>query len=382
MTDEHLASRGELAMRFYGQGVELGVAAGAFSREILRNTSVSRLFSIDRWADHHDAREYKSAVESLVAYGQGRGMPLRMTFNEALLLFEDGSLDFIYVDGYAHTGQEGGKTLSDWWSKLKVGGIFAGHDYDPAKWPKTVAAVDRFAYEHDLIIRLTGGADQYPSWWGIKPGEPPPPSFILREDSPVNEGQSVILVGNAPSAVMRGDRGNFIDAHDCVVRFNWFAIRGFERQVGTKTDLWSTFGRGSLPRDEDQRPERAVFIHGDKPKSFAYQVKEAWGISREFFTAVNDLVRQESERGEDLSRKLLPSSGLVVALWLLDLHKVEKLTVLGFDHFSKAESKGHHYWKRKPNGQMLPFKKPPEHDGEAEARILAPYIEMGRITQV
>lgn len=372
-----MMTRKELAASFHGQGVELGVAAGDFSREILRNSSVTRLWSIDRWSDHHGLAEYKAAAEILAAHGHGWCVPLRMTFAEAIPLFEDESLDFCYVDGYARGGQENGQTLADWWPKLKPGGTFSGHDYSSC-WPQTVKAVDAFAAQHGLMIYTTG-ADTWPSWYCTKGGEVPATPFILHEESPVSPGQSVILVGNGPSLVMRGDRGAFIDSFDCVVRFNWFAIRGFEAKVGTKTDLWSTFGRGSLPRDDDQRPERAVFIHGDKPKSFSYPVKEAWGIAREFFNHVNQLVRQHSARGADLERKLLPSSGLVVALWLLDHHRVEKLTLIGFDHFSKAESKGHHYWLQDAQGRPKPFKQPPEHDGEAEARILAPYIEAGRI---
>ena len=56
-------------------------------------------------------------------------------------LFEDESVDFIYLDAYAHTGQENGRLIDLWWRKLNGGGLFAGHDYDP-KWPQTVEAVD------------------------------------------------------------------------------------------------------------------------------------------------------------------------------------------------------------------------------------------------
>ena len=69
---------------------------------------------------------------------------LRMDFDDALLLFEDNYFDFIYVDGFAHTGEEGGKTLIDWIKKLKVGGYLAGDDYHN-DWPLVVWAVNDLA---------------------------------------------------------------------------------------------------------------------------------------------------------------------------------------------------------------------------------------------
>lgn len=373
-----VSSRDILACHFTGTGVELGVASGAFSSKIAKSEKVERLWSIDRWCDHHDSREYKNAAASLIKSGNGKCVPLRMTFSEALPLFPDSSLDFIYIDGYARQGQEGGKTLSDWFPKLKVGGIFSGHDYHP-EFPRTIKAVDRFASEIGASVNLTS-EEKYPSWWFIKTQEMRP--FTLMSESPVKLGESVILVGNGPSMVLNGNRGHIIDSFDQVVRFNWFAIHGFANMVGTKTTLWSTFGRGSLPRDADQRPDRAVFIHGDKPKKFEYPVKEGWGISREFFNSVNEMVKSISKRDEAGKARLLPSSGLVILAWLLEHYKVPKVSLIGFDHFSKKQSKGHHYWLTDQMGNPKAFSPPPEHDGEAERIIFQGYVDAGRASYI
>ncbi len=386
------------AALFHGEGVELGVAEGRFSELILRNGRVLRLWGVDRWSDHHDSSEYIAATQRLAAAGQGRSLLLRMTFEEALSHFADDSLDFVYFDGYAHTGQEGGKTIEQWWRKVKPGGTLAGHDYHP-KWIATMNAVDRFVEHHGLALQLTlsadePGADPYPSWWVEKTGSgardmddeaegtgdegsaaPAIPSFEARwrTDSPVSSGESVILVGNGPSMTLRGERGSRIDAFDQVVRFNWYAIRGFERMVGTKTTLWSTFGRGSRPRDKDEVPPRAVFIHGDKPKRFEIPVAEAFGIPRAFFEDVRTRLQVRSRRDETGKKPLLPSSGLVVLLWLQEMHEVGEIVLAGFDHFSKNESSGHHYWLNQA------YKPPPEHDGLAEAEWFAELAEAGRV---
>lgn len=145
-------------------GAELGVAKGAFSNCLLERSRLSLLVSIDRWSDHHNDREYRSVLELLRRHGD-RSHVLRMTFDAALPLFPDGYFDFIYIDGYAHTGQEGGRTLARWWPKLRQGGVFAGHDYAKTYAP-TMRAVDEFVEEFSLALHTT--REQLASWWVVK----------------------------------------------------------------------------------------------------------------------------------------------------------------------------------------------------------------------
>lgn len=160
--------RHDLAKTYSGIGLELGVASGYFSELILKNDSVHRLYSIDRWSDHHDDFEYILCNCRLSPFGT-RSVVMRMDFSDAINHFPDNFFDFIYIDAYAHEGQQGGKLLDDWWPKLKQGGIFSGHDYD-GKWPLTVEAVDRFASDVGRPIEVCPGVktqnkeDSYASW--------------------------------------------------------------------------------------------------------------------------------------------------------------------------------------------------------------------------
>ena len=82
------------------------------------------------------------------------------------------SLDFVYVDGYAHSGENGGKTIFDWHKKVKVGGILAGDDYH-TDWPLVIEAVDQLIQQTGYNLQLTevNGDDpysQYPSWLIVK----------------------------------------------------------------------------------------------------------------------------------------------------------------------------------------------------------------------
>ena len=145
--------------------IELGVAAGLFAEEMLTRNPQIRYLGIDRWSDHHDVSEMLQAADRVRPFQTPHF--ITSTFSRAVTTIDDASADMIYIDGYAHTGQERGETLRDWWPKLKPGGIFAGHDYDP-EYPQTIAAVDEFARQHALQIHLTG-EPHLPSWWVLKP---------------------------------------------------------------------------------------------------------------------------------------------------------------------------------------------------------------------
>lgn len=163
-------------LKIGGVGVELGVAEGRFSEKILKRSPLSFLYSIDMWSGDrgHDVEEYKTALRRLGPH-RARNSALRMTFDEALDLFPDDHFDFIYIDGYAHTGEQGGKTFDDWWPKCRPGGVFAGDDYDPA-FPLVVEAVDRFTsgkslpmFVIDPVEKGEDWASHYPTWFVVKP---------------------------------------------------------------------------------------------------------------------------------------------------------------------------------------------------------------------
>ncbi len=286
-----------------------------------------------------------------------------MSFAEALPHFADGSLDFIYIDGYAHTGQESGGTLRDWWPKLRAGGVFAGHDYC-ARYQPTCDAVDAFVAANGLTLHVTEtGGDSFPSWWVIKPVIPDVPTWLLAGD--------VCLVGNGPSVLGRG-LGCVIDAYPEVIRFNRFRLRGFETDVGNKTTIWSTFGHGYLPGDDDVRPERVLFVYGERGDP-AYPPRELRRIPKSFYNATKERMLAFSDRDAAAKAGTGMSSGFMVIVYLLDVLRVPRVSLVGFDHFSKKNSGQHHYYNPKL------YSAPPDLDGAAEAAALADYVAAGRV---
>ncbi|WP_373236425.1 class I SAM-dependent methyltransferase [Cohaesibacter celericrescens] len=133
-------------------GIELGVAAGGFSANMMQSGKLSKGFGVDLYSDHHDMAEYQKA---LLTVGMDANYSLlKMSFDDALDLFPDDHFDFIYIDGYAHTGEQGGKTFFDWLPKLKQGGILAGDDYAD-RWPLVKQAVHYFVEQVGAELHVT-----------------------------------------------------------------------------------------------------------------------------------------------------------------------------------------------------------------------------------
>jgi|SaaInlStandDraft_3_1057020.scaffolds.fasta_scaffold47692_1 hypothetical protein len=149
-------------------GIELGVAQGVFSKKMIETKKFSHFYGVDMYSDTiHTTEEYKLALQKVGLLENYK--LLRMTFNDALDLFEDNFFDFIYIDGFAHTGEEGGETLSKWYKKLKVGGVFSGDDYH-SDWPLVMWAVNNFAKQTACSLSITDKIGdtpycQYPSWF-------------------------------------------------------------------------------------------------------------------------------------------------------------------------------------------------------------------------
>jgi len=275
-------------------------------------------------------------------------------------------LDFVYVDGYAHTGQEGGRTLDQWWAKVRPGGIMAGHDYHE-QWPLTVQAVNQFAARIGLAVHLTH-EDEFPSWYFFKKTPPKAPLYPSLPGCPVAAGESCVLVGNGPS-VLRGERGALIDSYSQVVRFNHFKVLGLESHTGSKTSLWCTYAKDYTPQDGIM-PQRILYMHGDKDNP-PYRPDELWRIPGVFYRELRAELKAASSLPQESLKDLIPSSGLLVARWLVSWGVTPHL--VGFDHFMKSASPLHHYWHKK--GAGLPV----EHDGEAEAALFIKLASQGRI---
>ena len=157
-------------------GVELGVARGDLTRRFLDLGHFSEFHAVDKWNDQHSVQEYERVVEKLKDYEELTVW--RAEVKQWLKTIPDGSFGFVYIDCYAHTGQDEGLILEAAWPKLAVGGLFSGDDYDKSAWPRTFERVNSFAesvgrhvsvYDDHLSNDMDqSGFDGSPSWYFSK----------------------------------------------------------------------------------------------------------------------------------------------------------------------------------------------------------------------
>jgi predicted O-methyltransferase YrrM len=76
-----------------------------------------------------------------------------MTSLEASKLFENGSLDFVFIDG-DHSYQGCSTDIDCWFPKLKSGGLLSGHDYRDDKDYGVKRAVHEFLGDRELRLGL------------------------------------------------------------------------------------------------------------------------------------------------------------------------------------------------------------------------------------
>ena len=159
-----------------GKGVEIGVFKGEFSVEILQNWG-GTLYMIDVWRplgkeyeDSSNHREHEDAYQKTMENIRGfedRGIMIRSTSQIAANLFEDESLDFIFIDAN-HAYDFVVEDINIWYPKLKKGGIFSGHDYINMDWyndPNFAPnGKDKYIYSY-----MNDGSQIYNGIFGVNP---------------------------------------------------------------------------------------------------------------------------------------------------------------------------------------------------------------------
>lgn len=165
---------------------EVGVYRGFLSEGILRNLSPVELdfyYMIDPWQVYVDANSiaitaatceemefYYQEVKSRVAC-DSRAKIMRLTSEVASCLFEDGSLDLVFIDAN-HEYESVKSDIKLWQPKVKKGGILAGHDY--ALIPGVTAAVDeligvkaKFLPDHQFAVSCPAGWEKA-VWYAVE----------------------------------------------------------------------------------------------------------------------------------------------------------------------------------------------------------------------
>lgn len=179
-------------------GIELGVAQGEYSAAMMKSGKFASFYGVDVYGDHHDTHEY---IATLKRIGITENYKLiRALFSDAIELFDDDYFDFVYVDGYAHTGEEGGETIFEWSRKLKVGGIMAGDDYHE-DWPLVIRSVHEFCRQTGFELLVTDRVDPGSQWSKY-------PTWVVRKTHDVRHSAPAAMVAHGKSRKYVGGSSN------------------------------------------------------------------------------------------------------------------------------------------------------------------------------
>jgi hypothetical protein len=166
-----------------GVGIEVGVQTGKYSESILKEWKSGTLYSVDRWEhvegyldvanvsqDEQD-RIMESAKNRLGVYGE-RSIIVKMDSVEASGNFDDGSLDFVYIDA-DHSYEGCSADLTAWYPKVKKGGLIAGHDFfdgdsPNGKFEVESAVRDFLGSKFNQVVRIPSNGDGADSWALVK----------------------------------------------------------------------------------------------------------------------------------------------------------------------------------------------------------------------
>jgi hypothetical protein len=173
----------------------------------------------------------------------------------------------------------------------------------------------------------------------------------------------VAIVGNSPIELGKS-RGEEIDSHEIVIRFNNFSTDAkYERDYGKKTDVWV---RSITPGAVERRPNL-------RPRLVLFGLPVYWRKMNSQDTIVECAEAEQpcEEMPAHIYRGILArvgtsvSAGLAVIHWVRSISQMENPpSIFGFSMIDQEDNRVAHYF----GSQMT--KKPAAHDWITERKIL------------
>lgn len=138
-----------------------GKGSAYMAVEIINSHKNIKFYCVDTWQGSKEHQGFNEVQKdelydtflSNMRPVDTRYQAIREKSIDAAKAAEDGLFDFIFLDA-SHEYADVLADLEHWYPKLKAGGTFAGHDYEPG-WPGVVSAVNEFAAKKNLKVDKT-----------------------------------------------------------------------------------------------------------------------------------------------------------------------------------------------------------------------------------
>ena len=191
---------------------------------------------------------------------------------------------------------------------------------------------------------------------------------------------NIIIIGNGPS-VQNYNFGKQIDQYNYVARINNFKTDGYEKIIGSKTNIWCNGANQNLYRRREQFDRILVFIPPTildfNKKSIHKRIKKRLNVSRDDYELISIDKMKNFEKKCDCYRL---TTGTNSILWAVE--NFEKVIIHGFDFFQNGKE---HYFDNKLKKWLFNqnwLKKGEKHNLIQEKRYIDKLIKKGDVIQL
>ena len=150
-------------------GCEIGVQTGKNALKILETLDIKKLYLVDPYLQYNGFEGDKQMLHNKLK--QEAHKRLEHFDNRIVWIEKDSTdiktlndikepLDFVYIDGN-HSYEWVKKDISNWYDKIKIGGLISGHDINH---PDVFRALSEFTVSNDIKEVYIKRKD----WWFIK----------------------------------------------------------------------------------------------------------------------------------------------------------------------------------------------------------------------
>lgn len=184
------------------------------------------------------------------------------------------------------------------------------------------------------------------------------------------ENKSIMVVGNSPIELGK-NKGKLIDSFDIVIRFNNFELKGFEKDYGSKTNIWAiTVAFENIKQKNFFDFDFVISADTNDyliPFERSVILNIAFSHTAFFRIATYEFMKETQMRTLSL--------GLTMLLYLIKhKDKIKSLNICGFALDNQKNGTNHYFQGDPSRGKILPF-----HNWDKEKKILNELIKSQRV---